>query len=1044
MILGARVLGTLGEVGLEANDGFSQQAIGWFHPGQLVALRSDPSVKGAVVRAEGSGPAERIQVFHDGTIHSYYSSQLTLVEEDSGVTEAVTPDRLRAHLTASLLCHPGLSALYSLHAARIDFIPYQFRPVLKFIRADRPRILVADEVGVGKTIEAGLILKELQARRDLESVMVICPKALVSEEKWEQELKRFDEHFVPLDGSTLNHCLKETDLEGAWPDRYRKAILPFSLFDEKRLFGVQGRRGRLPGLLELDPAPRFDLVIVDEAHHLRNTDTFIHQGIRQICQHAEAVVFLTATPIQLADTDLYVLLNLLRPDLIPDQESFKRMAAPNPYLNRAITSARRGESGWREQAAQALEEAVRTDWGAAAIRPAPGFRRAQDLLSAEHSREARVAFVREAEELHTFGHLINRTRRRDIEKFTTRKPETIEVGFTEAQRELYDRLLEVRAGILSRLHGDQNVRFMMTTLCRQAASCLFALAPFVEGILNRGLDEILGPDSGTEMPDGAEVAVDLISDIQQVVSLAEGLEPSDPKLEALLEIVRGKQDLSNNKVLVFSSFLHSLRYLCAALEREGVRVGLVTGSVPDADRQLLRRRFSLPPEEPDAVDVLLSSEVGCEGLDYQFCDCMVNYDLPWNPARIEQRIGRLDRYGQKSDAVLIYNLVTPDTVDHDVYHRCLWRIGVFQEAIGGSEAVLGDLTSQIRAIAEQVELTEEERRERLEQASDNHIRLLNEQVALEDSQSELFGITLPQTALDAEIAGHDSKYLAPASLKWLVSEYLASLGGEAVLMGDEDRCTLRAPRTVRDQLLANFRAIQEHTSKVHREWEKWLKGSPPHLAMTFSAATAREDRGLVFVTPVHPLVLQSARALDVDRPLSAAFVDRSGRLPPGRHPFALYEWKIRGFRDDVTLRVVAEDSQVASDLLAVLPDCEPAPGPSAGPADLPRSLEVLHHQEWKEERGRHRKDMKRMVEQKLDHLNASHRARIAALTQALASVSDERIRRMRRAQIDGAESDFERRRQEIESSGSRGDILARLLVVGVVSSSRSAQEGADV
>ena len=86
-----------------------------------------------------------------------------------------------------------------------------------------------------------------------------------------------------------------------------------------------------------------------------------------------------------------------------------------------------------------------------------------------------------------------------------------------------------------------------------------------------------------------------------------------------------------------------------------------------------------------ALDVLLSSEVGCEGLDFQFCDFLVNYDLPWNPMRIEQRIGRIDRYGQKSEAVVIVNLITPDTVDADIYERCLMRIGVFQHAIGGNE-----------------------------------------------------------------------------------------------------------------------------------------------------------------------------------------------------------------------------------------------------------------------------------------------------------------------------------------------------------------------
>ena len=94
--------------------------------------------------------------------------------------------------------------------ARIDFIPYQYRPVLKFIKSDRPRLLIADSVGVGKTIEAGLILRELQARGDIRSVLIICPRPLVAEEKWQREMKRFDEDFTHLDGKTLRYCINET------------------------------------------------------------------------------------------------------------------------------------------------------------------------------------------------------------------------------------------------------------------------------------------------------------------------------------------------------------------------------------------------------------------------------------------------------------------------------------------------------------------------------------------------------------------------------------------------------------------------------------------------------------------------------------------------------------------------------------------------------------------------------------------------------------------------------------------------------------------
>ena len=123
--------------------------------------------------------------------------------------------------------------------------------------------------------------------------------------------------------------------------------------------------------------------------------------------------------------------------------------------------------------------------------------------------------------------------------------------------------------------------------------------------------------------------------------------------------------------------------------REGFRVGLVHGDVPDEERIDVRRRFQLEPAHPEAIDVLLFSEVGSEGLDYQFCDCIVNYDLPWNPMRIEQRIGRIDRRGQTSEKIRIVNIITPGTVDADIYERCLLRIGIFDREIGASDEILG-------------------------------------------------------------------------------------------------------------------------------------------------------------------------------------------------------------------------------------------------------------------------------------------------------------------------------------------------------------------
>lgn len=211
-----------------------------FNVGQLVEARTGGV--GVVLSVRDSLPEASYQIFLNGRSQPFYESQLQASVAAADERKALTVRELHAYLTSLQILSPSTANLFSLRSGRVHFVPYQYRPVLKLIRADRPRLLIADEVGVGKTIEAGLIIKELRARTDISSILVICPKALVAERKWFMEMKRFDEHFTALDGSMLRHCLQETHLEGEWPEQYAKAILPFSLFDSDLIFGGSGRR----------------------------------------------------------------------------------------------------------------------------------------------------------------------------------------------------------------------------------------------------------------------------------------------------------------------------------------------------------------------------------------------------------------------------------------------------------------------------------------------------------------------------------------------------------------------------------------------------------------------------------------------------------------------------------------------------------------------------------------------------------------------------------------------------------------------------------
>lgn len=781
-------------------------------------------------------------------------------------------------------------------------------------------------------------------------------------------------------------------------------------------------------------------MIVDEAHHVRNPNTYSYEAVRYFCDNAEAVVFLTATPIQLGNDDLYVLLNLLRPDLIIDKESFTHMAAPNPLINRAVDAARAGTAGWQQEAIDYLKDAAQTEWGARILSRNPEFNSVIDSLANEAGTpEDRVRAVHRLESLHTFANIINRTRRRDIGEFTMREPVTVSVPFTPEQQELHDAVLMIQARILSRVHPSRNINFMMTTIRRQAASCLYGLAPLLSDILNRRIGDV-GRDEAEDDYGylDAESAAEFSEEIEEVLQRAARLNlTEDPKLNELLNVVRDKQSLDNNKLMVFSSFRHTLSYLLSKLVNAGVRVGLVHGGTPDEDRVALRERFKKSAEDSRALDVLLFSEVGCEGLDYQFCDCIVNYDLPWNPLRVEQRIGRIDRNGQKSEKVLIYNMITPGTVDADIYERCLLRIGVFNSALGASEEILGEVANEIRSVAENAELTDEDRREKLQQISDNKIRLIQEQAALEDKQAELFGIRLPADETQREIEGATSYWLSSFALLNLIQRYLDGVTGKSQehFLGEKAAKTLRLSQEARLKVLEDFRKLPRIASPTYKQWENWLKGDEQHLSVTFNSKEAVENQSTTFITPLHPLARQASAAFPPTTAKPITVVEAvDDELPGGIYPFAIYEWRYSGVRDDLALMPVTELPDLATKLPKLLEYGRSGRLPDADMPDHARfeQLEEHHYTKWVDARERHKESNRQIAEHRKESLMTSHRARTAMIEEKIAQANNDKILRMRQAQLQNAESDYRMRMAELEESISKADLNAEPIAFGVL------------
>jgi len=890
-----------------------------FRVGQLVELAADPKRKGPVIEIlESDSGNHRYRVFHTAdNSPEYYEDQLRLSDPPTAATELevalhnqnfISPEEFRARITAARLSTPQTDTLYSLHAARIQYIPFQFKPLLRFLRADQPRLLIADEVGVGKTIEAGLILREMQSRQNLDSALIVCPKALVT--KWRAEMKRFDEDFRILDSNNLRYCIDQCHLDGQWPRQYAKVIVPLELIRQKQYVDSPNRNKS--ALESLDPAPRFSLMIVDEAHHLRNAETSSHKVAQMLCDCSEAVLFLSATPVQLGSENLFQMLNLLRPDLFPDFSVFEQMTAPNASILKALRHIRhRSPKGsWQRESVQAIDAAMNTDWGRRALATNPRLRDWRDKLATENDlgERARIQLLRDLEEMHTLARVMNRTRRRDIGRFTTREPHTVEVPFTQAQSCFYEALVSFRRQLLLQEHDARVVNLVSHTLERQASSCLPAMLPMLDQILATGRLASSAHSDDLAEEDDCKLPARLITQAKELRRSASALPADDSKLERLIEIIkRVTGNCGKKKILIFSYFLHTLGYLEEKLLASGLRVGKISGNTPDEERETLRDRFRKPYDEPDALDILLSSEVGCEGLDYEFCDCLVNYDIPWNPMRIEQRIGRIDRFGQTSDKVHIYNFITPGTIEERVFHRCYARLGVFKDTVGDLEEVLGKLASDLTQIAYDPALSPQQTEERALQMFDNELRLAEEQRRLADDSASLLGWQ-SAFAEDMDSLEQQGRIVSPAELERMIRLYVEAKGGGALLsLRKRGHRQLRLNADARQILLGELKNLRQDHAAL--DFARWLESGKTSQHVTFDQKTALAERELPFITPAHPLAKAAIAFWQGKRqPLVARLTIHDSGLAAGLHLAALEMWETVAARPEFRLRVFIWDA----------------------------------------------------------------------------------------------------------------------------------------
>jgi len=998
-----------------------------FKAGDVVKILSSGQI-GAVLRYLHNFETITYEVLVNGEKLLLDCTQIRKVETSYDCFE--TREEFDAALSALAIINPGKD-LFSLNSGKIDFIPYQYRPVLKIIKADEPRILIADDVGVGKTIEAGLIVKELSARQSMNSIMIFCPRPLVAEGKWQNEMRsKFNEKFQHMDRKTLKNAIKECDYEGEWIEDYGRCIIPYSILDEELLTGSEGIGKKEIGLLDLNPAPRFGLVIVDEAHHIRNQNTQAYKVIQYFCMHAEAVVFLSATPIQLGDRDLFVLLNLLRPDYILDEETFRIMSEPNPHINMAINCIRQAEEGWQELVCETLLNAQMTEWAQRTQLGNDISNLISNIRGAKDNSEERVAFISKLEKLHTFSGIINRTRKRDIGNFTTRKPLTIRSDFSVKQQELYDALIDVQTKILLKKYKESMIKFLMSTLYRQAASCIFGLAPCMEDILTRHVFIETEDDETLEYEyTDIEITEDIQSEIKNVLRLAQDIDDTDSKYDSLIKIVREKQTYSNNKIMIFSAFRHTLGYLYKKLVSDGYRVGLVTGAVKDEERRSLRERFQLLRDNENAVDIMLFSEVGCEGLDYQFCDCMVNYDLPWNPMRIEQRIGRIDRNGQKSESVLIYNMITNGTVDADIYDRCLMRIGIFNQTIGCGEEILGEIAKEIQEIAVDYKLTAEEKNDKLRQLADNKVRLLNENQVMEENQYDFLSIRMPYEDDKRRIQEFTNHWLTSPKIENVIEYYLSKRVEKKVLIYvASSTYEIRFTKEEKNEILSEYYSIKSELAFMDRTWVNFLKSSDASYRYTFDSEVSK-NKDICLMGATHPLVQLAGRYFANKVKQQVILRYRDSKSAGRKIGFAIYEWRYAGDRNLSELKIITDQNDVKDSIEHMIMESMVVEKDMPG---IHNEFSDLHGQLWLAEREKYRDKQIDIYTRRQESLKLSYKKRLETIKNQENNTESVNIRRMKQKEYENVTNDLEYRIRQLDEQKEKVDIISRFICSGVI------------
>lgn len=460
------------------------------------------------------------------------------------------------------------------HLPALTPLPHQVEAAQIAITEMHGKAILADEVGLGKTIEAGLVLKEYMIRGLVKKALILVPSSLVIQ--WAKELNQ--KFFIPAMAQKKEYMWKQYDILVASIDTAKRSPHREIVLEQE-----------------------YDMVIIDEAHKLKNSKSKNYEFITQLKK--KYCLLLTATPVQNEIQELFNLVSLLKPGMLGDPHKFQ------------------------ENFVQGKRAAKNSD-------------KLQALL-----KKVIIRNMRKDGGIH----------------FTKRHVHNIHIELSEGERKLYDAVTYFIRNQYQENKGASSA-FSMITLQREICSSREATFSTLYNMYQKcGANSAMGQE---------------IWKVMSIIKEIEGHSKAKKMLELIQEI--------NDKVIVFTEYRATQDYLQLFLHQHGISSVPFRGGFKRNKKDWMTELFQ------SRAQVLIATEAGGEGINLQFCNHVINYDLPWNPMRVEQRIGRVHRLGQTKD-VHIYNLSTKGTIEEYILHLLYEKIHLFEMVIGELEQIIDKL-----------------------------------------------------------------------------------------------------------------------------------------------------------------------------------------------------------------------------------------------------------------------------------------------------------------------------------------------------------------